>query len=271
MEELVWHFPTEPAEAVTLLQQTGASVHAGGTGLLRTGVARYTSLIDLHRLPLRRFEARDGMVELGAMLTFADVVKKMDEVQPDSILVKSLGRAAATPLRNRITIGGSVAMAPPWSSLIGPLLALEAEVVLLGAGGETVSIDRFLEDRALRKGKLVTAVRFKPGEWRPSYHSAAVTRFDYAAFTISALVRLNGGQEIEDARLAVTGSKGRYQRLAKLEETLIGRKAGDLGNLSQLLAGANVEFARKSVGSAEYVRHLFQVELERTLLQAIEG
>lgn len=273
MNETVWHFPTDLAEAVRLLHEPGAAPHAGGTGLLRSGVSNLAALIDLHHLPLRYVTVSGATVEMGAMLTFADCVEQMRSVDPGSILIQSLVRAASTPLRNRITVGGSVVMAPLWSDLTGPLLALDAEVVLLGDGDSeaTCPFVRFLEDRTLRKGRLVKAVRFHLGEWQASYFRATVTRFDYAAFTLTTLVKKSSRQAIEDARVVVTGNKGRYQRLVEVEQAMIGRAAGDLEEPSRIAAKAQVEFARKAIGSPEYVRHLFGVELERAVERALRG
>ena len=274
MKELVWHFPTNLAEAIDLVRD-GAPPHAGGTGILRTGASKLTRLVDLHRLPLEYLDVTGDVVEMGAMLTFSDVVTRMQSVDPGSILIESLGQAASTPLRNRITLGGSVAMAPPWSDLIGPLLALDAEVVLApGRGTETTCpVARFLDDRAARKGTLVKAIRFRPGAWDSVYCRATRTHFDYAAFTLTALVRKNPRGEVEEARLVVTGNKRRYQRLAAQEQAVIGRKAEDVADLSQVVAGAqaDVEFGPKSIGGPEYVGHLFGVELERALKRAIRG
>jgi CO/xanthine dehydrogenase FAD-binding subunit len=271
MKELLWQFPTHLDEAVRLLQEPGAALHAGGTSILRVGTGNLAALIDLHGLGLRHFRVSDGRVELGAMLTFADVLEKMRAVDPRSILVQALSGAASTPLRNRITVGGSVAMAPLWSDLMGPLLALGADVVLLGDDEIVCPFAQLLEDRAIRAGKLVTAIRFDQGQWQSSYYRATTTHFDYAAFTISTLVRRNSREEIEDARLVVTGSRQRYKRLTAQEQALIGRKRGDLDSLPQIAAAADVEFARKNIGSPEYVRHLFGVELERALERAVRG
>jgi CO/xanthine dehydrogenase FAD-binding subunit len=271
MNELAWHFPSDLVAAVKLLEESGAAPHAGGTGLLRTGTSNLTGLVDLRKLPLRYLTVNAGSVELGAMLTFADVVEQMRPLDPGSVLIKSLGRAASTPLRHRITVGGSIAMAPLWSDLMGPLLALDAEVVLLSENEITLPFARLLDDRATRKGKLVKAVRFAVGEWQSCYFRAATTHFDYAAFTITALAKKNSRQEIEDARIVVTGNKQRYKRLVEQERALIGRKAGDGGDLAKVAGEVDVEFAPKTIGSPEYVRHLFGVELQRALAQIVRG
>jgi CO/xanthine dehydrogenase FAD-binding subunit len=268
MKELTWYFPTRFEEVVELLREPGVVPHGGGTGLLRTGLGRLSGLIDLQRLPIHDFRAEHNRIELGAGLTFADVISHMKHAGPSSVLVKALSRAAATPLRNRITVGGSVAMAPPWSDLVGPLLALDAEICLAGADRETYPLSEYVSDRTLHKGTLVKSVHFSAEQWRSHYVRATATQFDYASFTLTVLIRLNPGRVINDVRLVVGGAKQNFQRLSDLEQRLIGQRA-DAPDWRALAAQADVEFAAKAIGSADYVRELFGVELERALLGVV--
>ena len=225
MKELTWYYPTRLEEATDLLRDPGIVPHGGGTGLLRAGLGRFTGLVDLRRLPVHDFRAGDGYVEIGAGLTFADAAARMAQVDPDSVLVKALSRAAATPLRDRITVGGSVAMAPPWSDLLGPLLALDAEVLLAGAESGVFPVSRYLDDRSLRKGTLVTGVRLAAGPWRSRYVRATATHFDYASFTLTVMAKVGPSGAVDDLRLAVVGAKQSAQRLTDLERKVKGRKA----------------------------------------------
>lgn len=263
MKSLAWYYPRDLEEATLLLQEPGVVPHGGGTGLLRTGLGHVSGLLDLRYLPVHHFSAQDGLIEIGAGLTFAEVVRRMSALDPDSVLVKSLSRAAATPLRNRITVGGSVAMAPPWSDLLGPLVALEAEVVLAGGREETCSVADYVEDRERRAGTLVTAVRVKREPWQSVYSRATATYFDYAAFTITVLAKTNDGL-VEDIRLAVVGAKNKVSRLRELEASLIGQPVG-APQVPALGADLGLEFPAKTIGGPKYVAHLFRVELERAL------
>ena len=264
MKELTWYYPTRLEEAADLLRDPGVVPHGGGTGLLRTGLGRFTGLIDLRRLPVHDFRAENGRVEIGAGLTFADVIARMAQVDPDSVLVKALSRAAATPLRDRITIGGSVAMAPPWSDLVGPLLALDAQVSLAGAQPGPCPLSQYVADRSLHRGTLVTGIHFAAGPWRSHYVRATATHFDYASFTLTVLAKVGPSGVIEDLRLAVVGAKQSALRLSDLERKLTGQNVDAL-DLAGLAARGGVEFPAKAIGSAEYVRGLFRVELERAL------
>jgi len=263
VKTLVWYYPRDMEEVSLLLQEPGVVPHGGGTGLLRTGLNRFTGLIDLRYLPLFDFKVQDGIIEIGAGLTFAEVVQRLQDVDPGSVLVKSLSCAASTPLRNRITIGGSVAMAPVWSDLLGPLVALAADVTLTGAREGVFPVSDYLADRQLRRGTLVKAVRIKNELWQSVYFRATATHFDYAAFTITALARTEGGV-IRDLRLVVVGAKQKVARLAELEARLIGQEVAAL-DVTGIGAEAGLEFTAKTIGGAAYVSHLFKIELERAL------
>ena len=264
MKNLTWYSPETLEEATDLLKEPGIVPHGGGTGILRTGTDRLNGLIDLRHLPLFDFKANDDTIEIGAGLTYSEVVQRMKGVDPDSILVKSLSRAAATPLRNRITVGGSIAMAPVWSDLLGPLVALEAEVILAGVQGGALPVTDYVSSRGLRAGTLVKGIRVKSDRWQSRYVRAVATHFDYASFSITVLAKLNDRRVIEDLRLVVVGNKRKFKRLSELENRLVGQKADDL-DLTGMGADTGMEFSTKTIGSPEYVRHLFDVELRRAI------
>jgi len=264
MKNLTWYYPETLEEVADLLKEPGLAPHGGGTGILRTGTNHLNGLIDLRHLPLFYCEADTDTIEIGAGLTYHEVVQWMKGVDPDSILVKSLSRAAATPLRNRITIGGSIAMAPVWSDLLGPLVALEAELILTGAQDGVFPVTDYVRSRDLRAGSLVRGIRIPSDRWQSHYVRAVATHFDYAGFTITVLAKLDDRRVIEDLRLVVVGNKRKYKRLSELEGRLVGQRADDL-DLTNVGADAGVEFSTKTIGSPEYVRHLFDVELQRAI------
>ena len=98
MNELQWFFPEKLEGVPELLKRDGIVPHAGGTFLLKTGMKSVKGLIDLGNLPLNYFHDSDGFIEIGSTMTFSDVVEKMKSIDTESILVKSLGKAASTPL-----------------------------------------------------------------------------------------------------------------------------------------------------------------------------
>ena len=95
-----------------LLQRDGVIPHAGGTGLTAVRLRRIKGLMDLRRLPLSFFRSSGGeegkSCALGAMLTYREAAEHIAKIDTSHVLVQALGGAASTPLRNRISLGGSI-------------------------------------------------------------------------------------------------------------------------------------------------------------------
>jgi CO/xanthine dehydrogenase FAD-binding subunit len=276
MRETEWFFPENLDEVPPLLAKRGVIPHGGGTGILRMKAPRGRSrgdgggpedggvrgLMDLGRLPLRQFERLGGRVEIGSTLTFAEVVERLEG---DHILARALGGCASTPLRNRITVGGSVALFPVWSDLMGPLVALEADVGLIGAERGVFPLTRYVSEPALRRGTLVTGVSFRDQAWSSFYYRDARTRFDYAAFTVTILLKKGAGKVL-DARVVVIGCKGKFSRLHELEEQVKGASAGGArAGGAGALSYPPLSFTGRKFMSPEYLAHCARVELERGL------
>lgn len=262
MDNLKWYFPEKLDEAAGLLAKDGVIPHAGGTALVRRGVENVKGFVDLRRLGLDYFDTADGSVEIGAMQTFADVSENMKKVDAGSILPQAL-MSLPPALRNRITIGGSVAFFPPWSNIMGPLIALDSHVVLVGKNHGVYGIAEYAANNSLKSGSLIKGVRFKADNWKGLYFRAARTRFDYSGFNISFLMREKGGV-IDDARFVVVGCKDKFTRLKGLENNLKGKKTGDV-DIPKAVKDADLEFQPKKLGSPEYLRHMAMVEIERGL------
>jgi len=189
MNNINWYYPNSPAEASTLMLRGKTILHAGSTGLRGRDIPSGTSLLDLSKAGLSNCTIKPAAITLGAMCTYADVVKALQEKIPDHILVKSLKPAANTPLRNRITVGGSVAFFPPWSDLMGPLLALDATVVLAGKNEGEYPIAAFIEKKELREQSLITSIKIPAGEWLAAHHREIRSVSDMPAFTITLLLQ----------------------------------------------------------------------------------
>jgi len=261
MNGLQWFFPEKLDVVPELLKRDGIVPHAGGTFLIKTGMKKVKGLIDLANLPLDIFHDSNGFIEIGSTSTFSGIVEKMSSNNADSILVKSLGQAASTPLRNRITIGGSIASFPIWSDAMGPLIALDAEVSLIGAVEGFFSIVRYVTERELRKETLIKSVRFKSEKWDSYYFRATRTQFDYPAFNITVLCkRLDN--VIKDIRIVIVGNRKKFVRITGLEEKLMNVKTDD-ADIPVIVRDIDIEFAAKKLGSADYIKQLAGIELER--------
>jgi len=267
--DLQWFFPRELEEVPPLLARDGIVPHAGGTGLLRGGMSQVRGLLDIGRLGLAGIRKDAALVSIGAGASYAEVAAAAAAWHPRHVLAQSLGAAAATPLRNRITIGGSIALFPYWSDLVGPLLALEAELHLVGAHSGWVPLAEYLSGRELRQGSLITEVRWREAELRGEYRRWTRTHTDRPAFSIVVLAR-RSGKTLRDLRVVLVGCSGRYRRLAEVEEA-VGQAmervpaAAAHALAAEAAAKAEIEMPARMGFSAEYLAHCARVELERSL------
>ncbi len=267
MNDLMWYFPESLDEAMGLMGQDRVVPYAGGTSIIRQGVERYRGFIHLGKLPLNYFKCEAGFIEVGAMRTLSDVVRDITAVGSGSIIEKSFSRAASPPLRNLITVGGSIVSFPMWSDVMGPLIALGSEVSFAG-DDEWIPIVDFARDKATGSGKILRAVRFRDENWRSYYFRATRTYFDYPNFTITLLAKKSPDEVIEDIRIVIIGSREKFTELCGLEEYIKGKTPSDidftgLGDLFE------VDFPPKRLGGSEYIKQICAVELERGLREVL--
>ena len=269
MKEITWYRPKQIEEVPPLLEREGIKPHGGGTWILRGSLKNIKGLIDLGHLPLGFFRAGKSYIEIGPCLTYAETVEKIEHIDRGHVLAKALRLASSTPLRNRITVGGTIASFPSWSDLMGPLLALEAEVSLIGRNEGTYPVEEYVKTSGLRKNSLITSLRIRNEKWSSFYHREIRTRFDYPAFTVTILMK-KAGQTVKDIRAVVVGSNGKYRRLDRTEKSIRGHRTDDL--IMEEIAGLDeIRFTGKKGLDPDYTGHLFRVALERGLESAAGG
>jgi carbon-monoxide dehydrogenase medium subunit len=136
--------PTTFGEALDLLNRYGGQsrVVAGGTDVLvelQRGVKPTAALIDITRLrELKYVRHEDGVIRLGGLATHNDVISSEACVRYALPLAQACWEVGAPQIRTRATVAGNLITASPANDTITPLLALGAEVALVGAGGERV-------------------------------------------------------------------------------------------------------------------------------------
>ena len=268
MSEIQWFFPSELEEVPEILSREGVIPHGGGTGILWGGMTRIRGLMDVNRLDLKFCRTGDGRIDLGAALSYSETAAAL--ASSAHLLSRTLTAAATQPLGNRISLGGSISMFPYWSDLLGPLLAHEAELALVGAKNGTWTLEEYLQNRDLRRNSLITSIRLPDLPWQSAYYRHTRTATDRPAFTITVLLRLKA-KRIEEARIIVVGCNGRYRRLDGGEEILAGSQPPS--DPSQLLGEAaqrlDIDFPARMGFSAEYLKACAGVELQRTLAAAL--
>ncbi len=271
MGELIWFFPKTVEEVKDIItSREGVVPHGGGTGLLRGDIKRYRGLLDLGKLGLSYITEHNGFVEIGAMTTYGDVVRYFKKKDSKSVLYRSLVDSATTPLKNRITVGGSIAYFPPWSDIMGSLFTLSAEVFLTGEREGWFKILDYVSNRGLYRKTVILKIRYnKDKDTGYSAHYRAVrTRVDHPAFTITLLVDIKD-KRVDDASIYVVGTKDKFKKLTSVEKEIIGKKASEID--TEALNVDNVEFYGRPQFTLEYQKALFEIEVKRKLREVLES
>jgi aerobic carbon-monoxide dehydrogenase medium subunit len=237
--------PRELGEALRLLAQSGNSAVplAGGQSLLAVLNFRLLNpelLIDIGDLDeMKGISAGDGMVRLGALVTHTEILESPIVRRHLPLLSEAIKHVAHVAIRNRGTIGGSMAFADPAAELPACAIALEGTLVLENeCGRREVEAENFFKgplETDLRIGELITEVRFpcqkSDGYW--AFLELAQRRGDLAAAGIAIVVAV-AGERIAGARVAYLGCVDRHSLAGSVSQRLIGMTLppADLGWLS---------------------------------------
>ena len=223
--------PTEVADAVALLAAHGADARplAGGQSLvplLNFRLARPAVLVDLNRIAaLGRIAVEDGTLSIGAMARQAAVEADSAVARCWPLLTEAVGHIAHPQIRNRGTVGGSLAHNDPAAELPAVMLALDAEMTVQSpAGVRTVqAVDFFTGtmETSLAPDELLTEIRVSALSegtgW--SFQEAARRQGDFALVAVAVLLWPAGDGGI-DARVVVTGTGEGPTRIRDAEAAL---------------------------------------------------
>ncbi|MEA1986846.1 MAG: FAD binding domain-containing protein [Candidatus Marinimicrobia bacterium] len=267
MNNLKWYFPKAIDEATELMKKEKVLPHASGTGLLKRNLSNLNGLINLSDLELQYSKQKNDTIEFGSMNTYADIIAKLSDIDENNILVKSLQNSADTPLRNRITIGGSIAFAPPWSDIIGALIALETEIVLAGQNVGAFPIAEYLRNSKLKKNSLITGIKFKLSNWETFSHREIRTKKDMPIFHIVIMLKI-ADNRIQDSKIIITGTTNKFDKLNEIEKYLTDTEIDEI-EYSKIEKMVDVKFSKNRISNPEYSNKLVAVELSRGIQKLV--
>ena len=272
--------PTSVEDALAALAEAGdeGKVLAGGQSLLpvlRMRLNAPEKVIDLGRVEGLRGIREDGdTIVIGAMTTHDEVANSELVKEHAALLAKATAEVADPQIRHRGTLGGAIVHADPAGDLGAPVLALDAEMVIAGPGGErTVAAKDFFTDlfeTAVGDGELLTAIRIpKHTGWGAHYEKFVRVSHQWSIVGIAVALRVEGGS-IAEARVGLTNMGSTPLRAPSVEAALVGRSAADLGDACDTVAdGTNPPSDLN--GDADYRRHLARVLTRRAVLTALGG
>lgn len=268
------------SEAIAMLAANPeAKLLAGGHSLIpamKLRAAQPATLIDISRIPgLAGIAVSGGAVKIGALTTHTAVATSAEVKAHCGLLAETAGRIGDQQVRNRGTLGGSLAHADPAADYPTTILALDATITAQGAGGarEIAAKDFFsgLFTTALKADELITAISVPAygkgtgGAYEKHAHPAS----GYAVVGVAAVVMVSGGN-VTAARLAVGGATVNPVRAAAAEAALVGKAATaeNFAAAAALVAQALSQPLSDHYASGEYRTHLAGVLAKRALAQA---
>ncbi len=266
------------AEALAALQQDrDAKLLAGGHSLLplmKLRLATAGRLVDIGRIADLRGVRRDGdRIVVGALTTHAVLAQNplLREMLP--VLSAAAQEIGDLQVRNRGTIGGSIAHGDAAADLPAAVLALDATLhVATSAGEESLPAEGFFLGpmmTALPEGGLLTAVSFPlpPQGTRQAYRKVAHPASGYAVVGVAAVLAMGEDGTVQYARIALTGAGAVPFRAHGVEAALLDRTlSAELAAEAAGRVGDGVEFAGDLYASPSYRRRLAEVHVRRTLM-----
>jgi carbon-monoxide dehydrogenase medium subunit len=220
-------------EALGLVGTPGTKLIAGGMSLLPLMKLRLASpdkLVDIGRIPELKGvrQLPDGRMAIGALTTYSELMDS--PAQAYGLIRDVLPDIGDVQVRNRGTVGGSIAHSDPASDLPAVLLALDAEIVARSRRGERViPADGFFQGSfttALADDEIVTEVRLMGprDDAGSAYVALSQKASGYSIVGVAAVVIKEGGSAITQAMVALTGVGEAPHRAKAVEAALIGNE-----------------------------------------------
>ena len=235
-----YHAPGRADEAAAALAELGdeAKVLAGGQSLiplLALRLAAFEHLVDVGGIAeLRGVERRDGALWVGAATTEATVERTPEVAAATPLLARVTPFIGHAQIRNRGTVGGSLAHADPAAEYPAVALALDAELDLLSVRGRrsVAAADFFtgLWTTAMAPDELLTGVRFPvwPGRCGFAVEELARRHGDYAIAGAVVGVELGADDRVRRAAIGLIGLGSTPRRAREAEAAATGRAAGEV-------------------------------------------
>ena len=276
--EFTYHRPSSVDEAISLLDELDNSRPlAGGHSLLplmKLRLVTPSALVDLSGIPGLGEVSANGGLKIGALATHAEVAGSQVAIGIAPVVPETAAAIGDRQVRNRGTIGGSVAHADPAADYPTVLKALGATIDVAGKAGErSIAADDFftgLFETALEPGELVTSVSV-PATAGAAYEKHSHPASRYAVVGVAAVVAVSDGNCTE-ARITVGGATAPPVDATAAAEALIGGpgSAEAIAAAAERVPEAVTNALGDNYASAEYRTHLAKVLAARALKRAFE-
>lgn len=286
-----YHAPATLDEALALLasHQDEAKILAGGHSLvpaMKLRLAMPQVLIDIGRIKDLSYIREDGdRILIGAMATHYQVESSALLAQACPLMAETASQIGDVQVRNRGTLGGSLAHADPAADYPAAILALGAEIIAVGGGGErAIKGEDFFVDMlttSLGAGEIIREVRIPraQGRYGHAYLKAAQPASGFAVVGVAANVTLDDDGNCRGASVGITGLGSKAFLLKQAAAGLVGKNLGGadvLANdevsreLEALKAAGELNVNGDIYASEEYRLHLATVFVRRAIRAAAD-
>jgi len=263
-----------PGEAVALRKAIGPkSLYlAGGTTVVPMASRSVEVLVDISGLGLGGISATDEAVSIGATTPIAALLApEVSSRVP--LLYRAASRCATPIIRNMATVGGSLVGIYLPSDLAVALIALDAELDILGDGERTVTVGDLLDNGWLKAPDLVCNIRVgkQTDSQGTGYAKLGRSQIDVALVNAAAFVRLSEGRQIEGLRLSV----GQSLSMPVLVKDVGAKAQGKIVSLDLIkelarLAADSVKPKSDFRASSWYRKHVVEALVARAIFDAAE-
>jgi carbon-monoxide dehydrogenase medium subunit len=250
---------------------------AGGHSLIpvmKLRLSQPAMLIDIGRIPeLSGIRSKDGSIEIGAGTVHHDVATSKMLQKECPMIAETAATIGDPQVRNRGTLGGSLAHSDPSADYPAAMLALDADIHIKGPKGARVvkarDFFRGLFTVDLAADEIIVAVRFAPvkaGAYAKLYQRAS----HFAIVGVAAALDVSTGT-ITSARIGLTGASSHATRLTEVEQALAGKEASAKSiETAVRAAGATLDDINADIhASKEYRRAMIPVFAERAITKAL--
>lgn len=273
--------PRSLSDAVKFLSEhkDDVKILSGGQSLLPLMKMRLSKpgfIVDIGRIPgLDSIKQEGNDLVIGALVTHEQIEHSDLLKAACPLLPQTATTIADVQVRNRGTLGGSIAHADPAGDWPAAVIALDAEIEVFGPSGKRwVKCDDFflgLLMSVLEPDEIVTAIKVPlTGSDKTAYQKAAPRSSGFAVTGVAVRLAVDAAGKCSRAAIGITGVTDKAYRAERSEQILAGKKI-DQNLIAQAAAEStrNIEVIEDINGSAEYRAHLTHVYVARAIEEAL--
>jgi len=274
--------PRSLSDAVKFLadHRDDVKILSGGQSLLplmKMRLSKPAYVVDIGRIPgLGAISQLDDSLIIGALVTHEQIEDSDLLKAKCPLLPQTATTIADVQVRNRGTVGGSIAHADPAGDWPAAVIALDAEIRVFGPSGERwVKCEYFflgLLMSVLEPDEIVTGIKVPvTGADKTAYQKAAPRSSGFAVTGVAVRLAVDAAGTCRRAAIGITGVGDKAYRPERTEQMLTGKKL-DAATIEQAAAEStrNIEVIEDINGSSEYRAHLTHVYVQRAIEEALK-